>query len=228
MTCDELFDLLTDECGAENGACRDAMKRHLSGCRSCRRLADALEPAVELFRECSAGDDLAAPSVSSGPWSEPEETDSAWDRPPRAWHDRPAPTPWMMQVFGGDVLRLAAAILVGLTLGALVWGQDDSSSGANGSAGLASVAPAGNADSSIAPRVTLASLLVTVACLPEKHRPVSDSDSPHLRPAVDLLASADLGALACCTSCHASLGMASHSKSATLQVIRSCQACHTF
>jgi hypothetical protein len=243
MTCDELFELLTDEYRAENDECRDAMKQHLSGCRSCRRLADALEPAVELFRECSAGEDFTAPSVSSGPWSEPEGSDPAWNSPARGWNDRrcvprsdqallgfdrAAAPPWMMQVFGGDLLRLAAAILMGLTLGALVWGQDEAPSQARGSAGLAIAAPASNAQASVSPRITLASLLVTAACLPDEHRPVDAPASPRLRPAVELLASADLGALACCTTCHASLGMASHSKSATLQVVRSCQACHTF
>ncbi len=138
MTCDEVFDLLTGQLHAEGDQHRDALLRHLAGCRSCRRMADALEPAVELLRECAAAEDSSSAALLSGPWNDVEPSFAARTlgpsgsrlSPSRAdWSvlsaAAPSSTPWMWQLFGGDLMRLAAAILVGLTLGALVWGQTD-------------------------------------------------------------------------------------------------------
>lgn len=229
MTCDDLLDLLTGQSRADNNQSRDAMKRHLAHCRSCRRLADALEPAVELFREAAAGDEFAAPSLYEGPWSEQEREEPEWDDAEKhaPLVTRPPETPeWVRHLFGGDLLRLAAAVLIGLTLGALVWGTTDSPVGATTPGKLAISAP-GSATLST-PRVTLASLRLTAACLPIEHRPADAAIAPRVRPATELLASADYSALNCCTLCHASLGEAPHSRFATSEVVRSCQACHTF
>src|SRR5688500_14641501 len=117
MTCDEVFDLLTGELRADSPECRDRMRRHLAGCRSCRRLADAFEPAVELFRQCPASDDYAASLGISGPWDESPE-----DERPRYVPTQLRSQALLEQMLNLDWLRLALAVLVGLTLGALVWG----------------------------------------------------------------------------------------------------------
>lgn len=229
MTCDDLFDLLTGQTRPDNAPAREAMKRHLVHCRNCRRLADALEPAVELFREASAGDEFAAPALYEGPWQDEDMEQTEWDdraeRQPLV--KRPPDVPeWFHVLLGGDLLRLAAAVLIGLTLGAVVWGTTDSPLSATAPGGLAISAPGPAAIS--APHVTLASLRLTAACLPLEHRPSADAGSPRLRLASDLLASANYSALNCCTHCHASLGEAPHSRFATAEVVRSCQACHAF
>src|SRR5688572_19443477 len=93
MTCDEVFDLLTGQ--PHNGeAQRDALFRHLSGCRSCRRLADALEPAVELFRECAAGEARSSSASIRGPWNDTEVSRADWSVLSAA----PSATPWMWQL----------------------------------------------------------------------------------------------------------------------------------
>jgi hypothetical protein len=228
MTCDDVFDLLTLQHGAGDSQRREAVERHLKNCRSCRRLADALEPAVELFRECAASDDRSAAALLPGPWSEAEASSRAagiasLPEPHRAasrgdWSvlstAGPSSTPWMWQLFGGDLMRLAAALLVGLTLGALVWGPSNEPAATTAGPGPS------------APRVTLAALRLTAECVPAEHRAASADSGPRLRPASELVAANQLGSLVCCTLCHAS-GMAT-SKSATLEVVRSCQACHTF
>lgn len=229
MTCDDLFDLLTGQSRPDNAPAREAMKRHLAHCRSCRRLADAFEPAVELFREASAGEDFTEPSLYEGPWSEEDvEQHERHDRVERQpLVKRPPDVPeWFHVLLGGDLLRLAAAVLIGLTLGALVWGTTDSPLGATTQGGLAISAPGPVAIS--APRVTLASLRLTAACLSMEHRPADHAGVPRVRLASDLLTSANYSALNCCTLCHASLGEAPHSRFATAEVVRSCQACHTF
>jgi hypothetical protein len=217
-----VFDLLTGERRADSQECRDRMQRHLAGCRSCRRLADAFEPAVELFRQCSATDDYAASLGISGPWDEPAE----YDRPSPA--PRPQTLPLLEQLVQFDWLRLALALLIGLTLGALVWGtRDPDDYRLAGPARLEMSAPQ-NRPARGVPQVSLASLKLTSSCLPEEHRPADHVDDATVRPIAELLAVVERSALACCTLCHAQLGKASQTKSATLEVIHSCQVCHTF
>jgi hypothetical protein len=223
MTCDEVFDLLTLPHGAANHQHLEALQLHLAGCRSCRRLADALEPAVEMLRRNAADDACASPALLNGPWNEvvrsagaavaaspTEASRGNWSVLSAA---EPASQRWLWDIFRGDLMRLAAAVLVGLTLGALVWGQNQSLEE--------------DASTDGSSRITLAALRLTAECLPAEHRTHS-APGPRLRPAGELLASTELDALNCCTLCHTSLGMAPTSKAATLQVVRSCQACHTF
>ena len=223
MTCDDLFDLLTGERRADNHECRDAMKRHLARCRSCRRLADAFEPAVELFRECQGADDFLSAPAFDGPWNEPSDEEVQEFRSHRAGTNGRAAIPWISHFAGADLLRLAAALLVGLTVGAFVWGQ--SQTPATGNAPLAISASPG-ASGGTAPRITLAAVRLTSDCLPAAPQPADAAAGPRLRSAGELLAAADLDSLACCTLCHASRGLMSHTRAATLQVVRSCQACH--
>jgi hypothetical protein len=224
MTCDEVFDVLTGQRGADGDHDRDVLLRHLGGCRSCRRLADALEPAVQLFRECAASEDGSLSALLPGPWNdvEPSRGESRLGTSRGNWSvltaAAPSSTPWMWQLFGGDLMRLAAAILVGLTLGALVWGQSSDPAKKSQSAAM---------QSSFSPHVTLAALRLTAECVPAEHRAPLANSGPRLRPASELLPSA-LDALACCTLCHTSGGIGASSKAGTLEVVRSCQACHTF
>jgi hypothetical protein len=228
MTCDEVFDLLTLERSAEDHRSRDALLEHVAGCRSCRRLADALEPAVELFRQCAASESNCA-STLDGPWSSEEHSSPkvGTAKPGSAWTtplDPPA-VPWLWQLLGPDMMRLAAALLVGLTLGALVWGQtNEHPKTASRLGGLAISSPTGAST----PRITLAALRLTSECVPTEHRAESANSGPRLRPAAELLASNNLDALACCTLCHASQRVIASGQSATRDVLRSCQACHTF
>ncbi|HEY1599615.1 MAG TPA: hypothetical protein VGG64_08440 [Pirellulales bacterium] len=56
MTCDDVFDVLTRGPFPTGAAGDHLVERHLTDCCDCRRLATALQPAVELFQE-SVGPD---------------------------------------------------------------------------------------------------------------------------------------------------------------------------
>lgn len=59
MNCDEVFDLLTrGPIPAGDPADDAAVESHLGACHDCRRLAEALRPAVDLFHE-ALDDDVA-------------------------------------------------------------------------------------------------------------------------------------------------------------------------
>lgn len=55
MNCDQAFDCLTDPQRRET----PELLRHLSGCRRCRALQDALEPALDLFDELVSEPDVS-------------------------------------------------------------------------------------------------------------------------------------------------------------------------
>ena len=51
MNCDQVFDILTRGPFPTGTACDTPVEAHLNVCRDCRRLAEALRPALELFQE---------------------------------------------------------------------------------------------------------------------------------------------------------------------------------
>ena len=51
MNCDQVFDVLTRGPFPTGTACDTPVEAHLRVCPECRRLADALRPALELFQE---------------------------------------------------------------------------------------------------------------------------------------------------------------------------------
>lgn len=242
MTCDDVFDLLTGQRRPESRESQELMKRHLAGCRSCRRLADALEPAVELFRQCAA-DDFTSPASLDGPWSNEWEEQEASEFQSGSYRNASrsshVPQPhsarsgqrlqaWLARLGTTDVPRLAAALLIGLTLGAMLWASADKDSvSAAANAPLVMSAAPGSAPSMTAPPLTLAEIRLTAACLPAGLRQAGTEPGPAVRLAVDWLAASQLDSLDCCTLCHAQ-GMAWAGKSATAEVARSCQVCHTF
>src|ERR1700674_1533680 len=51
MNCDQVFDILTRGPFPTGTPCDTGVEAHLSACSECRRLAEALRPALELFQE---------------------------------------------------------------------------------------------------------------------------------------------------------------------------------
>src|SRR5258707_616664 len=51
MNCDQVFDILTRGPFPTGTPCDTGVEAHLAACRECRRLAEALRPALELFQE---------------------------------------------------------------------------------------------------------------------------------------------------------------------------------
>ena len=52
--CDEVFDILTRGPFPTGAVSDGVVESHLTRCDDCRRLAEALRPAVELFQEAVA------------------------------------------------------------------------------------------------------------------------------------------------------------------------------
>ena len=123
MNCDQVFDILTRGPFPTGTACDAGVEAHLNVCGQCRRLAEALRPAVELFQEaiggeesrdlpgywCAVATDRKQPALSA----ELHEARSAAAQAPaaaRAGAGFSALTVW----------RMAAMLALGVTLGLLV------------------------------------------------------------------------------------------------------------
>ena len=127
MNCDQVFDILTRGPFPTGTAIDAGVETHLDACAECRRLAEALRPAIELFQEaigpeesrdlpgywCAMATDRKQPVVSY-----------AEDRPPRSLLPRAAARK-ALDSLGGQwsaltVWRMAAMLALGVTLGSLV------------------------------------------------------------------------------------------------------------
>ncbi len=243
MNCDQVFDKLTRGPFPTGAADDRAVEDHLEQCESCRRLAQALQPALELFEEAVG----PAESQNLPAYWGPTRTTS--HVAPRARRAAPvlavrglaaaprARSAWPWPNLG----RFAAALLVGglLGLGAHAWGPSwplERLSLASGTPGLASGTP-GLASGTPADRghlrtgwddpTTWSLLGVAPAC-----RPVS-LDPPVVADPTDpanelLLAQAGTGTTEqhCCTQCHVRGQRRTHTGSAVANIIKSCKYCH--
>lgn len=63
ITCDEVFDVLTQGPFPTGDAANDAaVELHLTGCHECRQLAEGLRPAVEMLQEAMLDGDESLPA----------------------------------------------------------------------------------------------------------------------------------------------------------------------
>ncbi|MEQ8791372.1 MAG: hypothetical protein RIC55_34235 [Pirellulaceae bacterium] len=222
MNCDQVFDILTRGPFPAGESTDAPVERHLGRCHECRRLAEALRPAVELFHEAIDLEEQEQLPGYRGKWATADAAPHAATatatltgsvRPAsllrRSWR-----TSWRTSSPArATALRMAAA---GVLLGAvcvLLFGLGS-----------------GDARQASAP--------VTMAAAGAENPPIGDSAT------VQLLASLDLprdclqptpvsaenahGGLQCCTRCHANA--LSHTPRLTemrlADLTRSCRACH--
>jgi len=235
MNCDQVFDILTRgpfPTGHESDA---AVERHLGSCTECRRLADALRPALDLFRE-------SIPAEEShdlpGYWGDLVELSSDHGsqtgiaqlvRLPVALHRRmDRGRDWISQR-SSHGLRFAAAVAVGVIIGAILWGagvpaRQPSSPGERVATGVSSEqnSPAGKMSDNVSIRNKV---LMAINFSPECFGIRLDRKASDSKPFAKLLAQADYSHLLCCTRCHAS-GSRSAAPAAIASVARSCSACH--
>ena len=223
MNCDDVFDRITSgEFAPEREA---AVEAHLIHCPRCRSLVEALQPALELFREAEV------------------EEGSAYDGYATSGEDdRRARLPARRGVRGmplgeaGDglsqaaLVRMAAAVILGVALGGAVtvWGRIDAapqsaapSIGARGNelrdpgdrrGFVAKVRNVGPLDVGL--------LGMVVACRGE-----SLAASPDRTPLPSMLVAA--ANLTCCSDCHSSLVYGMHMADAALaKLAQSCAQCH--
>lgn len=225
MNCDQVFDILTRGPFPTGTSCDEHVEAHLNECAECHRLAEALRPALELFQEavdpeesrdlpgyfCATGAERHSPVLSYA--AEYEE------RPVR--RRLPVHLPQVRPRVPVAAWRTAAMIAIGVTVGLLLSG------GAADRLGLPDMSiatlpppPTGEkADISQADWMQLASL--PAACY--GHNP---DHAPRYRLRDDqLLASAKLENLSCCSGCH-NAASDSVPSTATVVVAQSCRHCH--
>ncbi|MGD9723877.1 MAG: hypothetical protein AB7O59_20945 [Pirellulales bacterium] len=229
MNCDQVFDVLTRGPFPTGTACDTPVEAHLRVCPECRRLAEALRPALELFQEavspeesrdlpgywCSVGAERSQPLVSYAKEVEPS-------RPAV----RPLPPVTVTKSFSAaSAWGLAAALALGVTLGSMLstrWSLDGFSAMPPRETGGVIVRAADDDG----PRFTasehkLLAALPAAAC--NRHQP-----KPAPRHTVgnqQVLSTAELGQMACCTECH-NANSDSVPDFATATVRQSCQICH--
>ena len=228
MNCDQVFDVLTRGPFPTGTACDAPVEAHLQVCPDCRRLAEALRPALELFQEaigpeesrdlpgywCAVGTERTGPLVSYARELEQNRVS------PRPVVQAPAGSGFSALSAWGLAASLALGVLLG-TLASTRWTYD----------GFSAVGPADThgviirTPSDQKQRFTAGDkkLLAGLPAACYRNQP-----SPAMRNTVGrqrVLDTADLGNLACCTECHNS-GSDSVSSYATATVSQSCQICH--
>jgi hypothetical protein len=221
MTCDDVFEVLTLPAASVDRRQRGDLQRHLECCTSCARLAEAISPAVELFAQ--AAEEISRASVYAAPPID-------WLAAARASDSASAPRPLVRSATdpSWQAMRLAVTLLIGVTLGGMLYGHSSLNSSSDNAASLPSSRTRNvSLPSSQLTRLALESLSLTEACLPHgnKGEPVHLAKRPAM-PAWDLLAQVGTHELACCTHCHSTLGSAGHERDAIAEVAKSCQNCH--
>ena len=235
MNCDQVFDILTRGPCPTGTSCDGPVEAHLSECDECHRLAEALRPAIELFQEavdpeesrdlpgywCAVSterqhadrqtSERQSPALSYAREIEPRAVSPHYD-PPVAAQASMALGMW----------RMAAMLAVGVTVGTLLAARGFDGFDWPPQGIVAALAPAPEEPSPQVSRgdwMELASL--HAACYSRRPDP-----APRYRLRDDqLLASANLENLSCCSGCH-NAGSDKVPSTATRTVARSCQHCH--
>ena len=229
MNCDQVFDILTRGPFPTGTECDAGVEAHLAACPECRRLAEALRPAIELFQEaigpeesrdlpgywCAVAADRTQPVVSYAEDREPPRT------PPPAVVHAPA-SGWSALA----MWRMAAVLALGVTVGSLLHSRvslDGFSTVPPTTGGAALIPPA---DESPQRGALTPALRARLAVLPAACTRNQPGKGPRYTERGDqMLATADLTRLICCAECHHRSSPAVP-RSATSLVIESCQICH--
>jgi hypothetical protein len=252
VNCDQVFDVLTRGPFPTGDASDEAVEQHLRACHDCRRLAEALRPAVALMHEAVSSDQalslpeyqgsLPLPALDEGPEELPRHDSAGGLRGESAGGPRslalglrrlesqvlPPPKPPFDYAQLVNGLRLLAASVLVVALGTLAWGLLMSARNHGNVAGMQGrPAPAIGGAAAARPDEqglrTLASLKLTPVCFPPGTRILDAAEAG--TPLANVLRADEL--LTCCTHCHAQ----GKSPDATLvasnvRFAQSCSACH--
>ena len=233
MNCDQVFDVLTRGPFPTGAASDDSVEQHLRACHECRRLAEALRPAVALMHEALAGEqslDLPGYQGSLPQIALPDSRASASEPRSRSCRRRRAAR-WASVEQVVNVARAAAASILVAAIGILLYNL--SMSGPTGSwakvrggfqsVPLAAVTKLAATQPDEQGLLTLASFQLPARCLPLSHRPLTSDKAAEIAAAI---ADGSLEALRCCSECHHS-GLNQQSSSRLVAVLQqNCQLCH--
>lgn len=230
MNCDRVFDILTRG-PFPNGETTDAaVELHLIACHDCRRLAEALRPAINLFHEAVPCTELHnLPGYTGALCSRDgkflSESKIVTLAPPLR---RTLRLQQLLHLaFGSEYLmpRFALAMLIGATLFGILWSvTHEAPPHRPPHASASSWSPTPSAVPSIQPegRQMLVALALPATCQHGLSRWLGhnhDSDS-------SVIDSIQNGSLKCCTDCHAAHRPPQVALSSLGKIVRSCQACH--
>jgi hypothetical protein len=238
LNCDQVFDVLTRGPFPTGEPKDEAVEHHLRACHECRRLAEALRPAVALMHEAVTSDQaIDLPEYQGSlPVRGPARRRLSMVRLATAGAKAQAASCTASPVRGEprrpqaiSAVRFIAVSLLIAGLG-LAGGMMFSPRGLELLAILPGALVPAPAAASVADGspdakglLTLASLKLPIACVPLSHRPISAEQAAEIAAAI---ASGSLDGLRCCTECHRA-GL-SQSKATKLVAIaqQNCQVCH--
>lgn len=249
--CDEVFDILTRGPFPTGAASDCIVESHLAQCDDCRRLAEALRPAIELLQEAITPDEGRDLPRYWGNLAEPQTAGAAKatatkTRRQRRFGHRPAASPAVLPARTASwngAARLAAAVLLGLVLAGLLRQSTQSHHDVmNQMAGRGQSAHwrlSDDGDRWFAEQALPAACrhpvsgLTLVAALdpmaetigpPTEQRSADGPDSGHSRTA-DSRSSAT-ARLACCLGCHSAKDRKLLAATAVGRLVQACGACH--
>lgn len=253
MNCDQVFDALTrGPFPTGNDALDDRVERHLGHCGSCRRLAAALQPAVELFEEAVAPEESRRLPAYWGDLFSREEGQSVIRTTTSQRRRRPAgvvadkqPHAWKWE----HAWQAAAVLLLGMALGGVLRAvlSEEDRAGRLASQDRYQARSAMHRDR-MARLWALENLQMKAACGPLSFLPPAATLHVEDGPAISAPPSGrgSSGALVsveahdepthslssafaeqkCCTECHHAGAAASVSEPARFRVATSCALCH--
>lgn len=223
MNCDDVFDRITS---GEFAPAQDAsVESHLARCPRCRSLVEALQPALELFREAEVEEGSGYDGYSSS-----GDDDRPARRPVRRGVRGMPPTEAGDGLSQAALVRMAAAVILGVALGGAVtvWGRIDSapqvaspSIGARGN----ELHDPGDRGGFIAKVRNVAPLDVGLLGMVVACRGEALPAAPDRTPLPSMLVAA--ANLTCCSDCHSSLVDGIDVADAALaKLAQSCAQCH--
>lgn len=254
MNCEQVFDVLTRGPFPTGGSIDDAVEAHLSRCTACRRLAFALQPALELFEEAVGPEESRDLPAYWGELFVPKPTRTARmprvvravpraERRPRV--RRPAATSWPWLNLGRFALAIAVGVSLGVALSAAaVWESSSTAPSSSTTANDDLPRLAWAAKPLIADPAGLETLGLKPACRPVLfQRGLSPAnglvldgiggldfpqDGGRLPEWAQVNAAAQVSAIQqCCTHCHVAGQRQEHSDEVVGRILASCRHCHT-
>lgn len=242
VNCDQVFDVLTRGPFPTGDASDEAVEQHLRACHDCRRLAEALRPAVALLHEAVGSEQALSLPEYQGTLPLPALDDSSDDSPytnpkPRSLslglrrldcQPLPPPKPPFdyAQLING--MRLLAASVLVVALGTLAWGllmsarHDAAVADGPGRPKTPMYGVSPDRPDERGLRSLMALQLTTVCFRPGDRLAAAALARTPLTNALDAGE-----ALTCCTHCHApGKPAATHLVAANVRFTQSCSACH--
>jgi hypothetical protein len=225
ISCDTVFEVLTRGPFPAGDAGDADVDSHLRACHSCRVLAEALRPAVNLFHESMSVEEEQELPAYLG---RVEEAVSRAQDPPAGNKPR-----GYLGTGRGTSAGLVMGGLMGLAASCLIWlaGQTDSTHQSlveRGGRTAVAESPVDDVDQNRRAPLLLASFGLPLSCYAVPSQPNHAQRRVQEQPASpeSAVTAVRLTEIACCTRCHFAGGTAVVSRSALRTISTSCAACH--